>query len=212
MKGKYCKYLDALDYTSELATEINSSSDIYSADIDAVLDQYDFNSGLKEELRNDFETLCEHQIRQGVGEFISRLTFRMSESLHGFCVLRALGYVCKIVGEDGKQITSLRSIAKHSNTSSQWIYKLTEDLKVCLGVEEDIPTLGITKKNYSMKVDVPSGYKTIGMIIKETGTNNKRLQKIILENNIDIKNHTRGSKLIKSSDVELIKLKLNEGK
>ena len=43
MKGKYCKYMDALDYSSELATEINSSSDIYQADIDAVLDQYDFN-------------------------------------------------------------------------------------------------------------------------------------------------------------------------
>ena len=210
MKGKYCKYLDALDYTSELATEINSSADIYSADIDAVLDQYDFNSGLKEELRNDFETLCEHQIRQGVGEFISRLTFKMSESLHGFCVLRALGYVCKIVGADGKQITSLRSIAKHFNTSSQWIYKLTEDLKVCLGVEEDVPTLGITKKNYSMKIDVPIGYKTIGQTLDILKTNNKRLQKLIEEYDIQITPFKRGSKLLRNQDVEFLKLKMKK--
>jgi len=212
MKGKFCSYLDALDYSSELASEIESSDDIYSADIEEVLDQYDFNINLRQELQEDLQQLCEHQIRQGVGEFISRLTFRMSQSLHGFCVLRALGYVCKVEGEDGKQITSLRQIAKHFNTSSQWIYKLTEDLKKCLGVTEDVPTLGITKKKYSMKIDVPSGYKTIGMLIEEFGTNNKRLQKIILENKIKIKNHTRGSKLISEQDVQIIKKILQEGK
>ena len=208
MKGKFCSYLDALDYSSELATEIECSADVYSADIDAVVDQYDFNEGLKKELKEDLQRHCEYQIRQGVGEFISRLTFRMSQSLHGFCVLRALGYVCRIEGQDGKQITSLRQIAKHFKTSSQWIYKLTEDLKRCLGVSDDVQSLGILRKNYSMKVDVPKGYMTIGMICDELNTNNKRLQKLIAENDIEQTPHTRGSKLIRCEDVELIRNKL----
>ena len=53
MAGKFCSYLDALDYSSELATEIESSADVYSADIDAVVDQYDFNESLKQELKED---------------------------------------------------------------------------------------------------------------------------------------------------------------
>ena len=212
MAGKFCTYLDALDYSSELATEIESSADVYSADIDAVIDQYDFNDSLKQELKEDLQRHCEHQIRQGVGEFISRLTFRMSQSLHGFCVLRALGYVCKIEGQDGKQITSLRQIAKHFKTSSQWIYKLTEDLKRCLGVSDDVQSLGILRKNYSMKVDVPSGYMTIGMICEELNTNNKRLQTLIAENNIEQIPHTRGSKLIRVEDVETIRSKIQKRK
>lgn len=212
MKGKFCSYLDALDYSSELASEIECSADVYSADIDAVVDQYDFNEDLKQELKEDLQRHCEHQIRQGVGEFISRLTFRMSQSLHGFCVLRALGYVCRIEGEDGKQITSLRQIAKHFKTSSQWIYKLTEDLKRCLGITDDVQSLGILRKNYSMKVDVPTGFMTIGMICDELNTNNKRLQKLISENNIEQIPHTRGSKLVSCSDVELIRSKMKGNK
>ena len=210
MAGKFCTYLDALDYSTELATEIESSADVYSADIDAVVDQYDFNEELKKELKEDLQRHCEHQIRQGVAEFISRLTYRMSQSLHGFCVLRALGYVARIEGDNGKQVTSLRQIAKHFKTSSQWIYKLTEDLKRCLGVSDDVQSLGIVRKNYSMKVDVPKGYMTIGMICEELKTNNKRLQKLISENDIVQTPHTRGSKLIRIEDVEILKNKLNK--
>ena len=69
-------------------------------------------------------------------------------------------------------------------------------------------SLGIHRKEYSMKVEVPDGFLTIGQTLKRLKTSNKRLSKLVSENSIEQIPHSRGSKLMRIEDVELLEEKI----
>ena len=84
MTGKYVTYTDALDYGGEIAPEAVDS--IQQESLSELCRNYD----LPEDLVAGVERWADEQVKLGLREFIKRLTIKMSQSLHGFCVLRAL--------------------------------------------------------------------------------------------------------------------------
>ena len=126
----------------------------------------------------------------------------MSHSLHGFCVLRALGYHAHIEDQEGKPITSLRAIAKHFKCSHQYVDKLTKDLEVQLGLK--IENLQIEQKTYSMEVTPPKGWLTIGQILKSNEITRKALWDAVNDLGLKVERHSRQSKIIKETDVQKI--------
>ena len=89
-QGRYMSYTDALDYTKERATETEDS--ITQGSLTDIIERY----GFPEEMVAEVEEWAEDQIKLGTAEFVKKLTMRMAQSLHGFCVLRALGYLSLI--------------------------------------------------------------------------------------------------------------------
>ena len=186
MTGKFLTYTDALDYQRETAPECGADSN--QTQLAELCEAYD----LPEELVAQVESWTDEQIKLGLREFIKRLTIKMSQSLHGFCVLRALGYHAHIES-DGKTVKSLRQIAKHFGCSHQYVDKLTKDLESQLGVTVD--ALDIEKKTYSMTVTPPDGYITLGNALKEFKLTRQQLQEVI-DNGVPVQNYHRKSKII----------------
>ena len=122
MGGKFLSYTDQLDYNKEAAPE--AGADSQQETLQTLCGRY----GIPEDLIAEIEVWTDEQVKLGLREFIKRLTIKMSQSLHGFCVLRALGYHAHIES-DGKTVKSLRQIAKHFGCSHQYVDKLTKDLE-----------------------------------------------------------------------------------
>ena len=150
---------------------------------------------LSEEIVGYIEGWLDEQIRLGMREFIFKLTNKMSRSLHGFCVLRALGYHAHLQDINGKPITSLRAIAKHFQCSHQYVDKLTKDLSEQLGVK--IYNMQIEERPYSMKVTPPNGWVTIGHILKSYKITRGRLWSLINEHKVEVKEYYRKSKIVR---------------
>lgn len=155
---------------------------------------------LEEELIATIEEWTEEQIKLGTREFIKRLTIRMSQTLHGFCVLRALGYHAHLE-QNGKPVKSLRQIAKHFSCSHQYVDKLTKDLQQQLGVDP-AQNMQIETKTYSMEIKAPPGWLTIGQAIKEHKITRRDLKQIIEKHQIQTKPYKRLSKIMKADQVK----------
>ena len=190
------KYNSSVDYTKQKAPETHDSFD------QDAFEELCRELEIPEESIATIEAWVDEQIRLGMREFIFKFTNKMSHSLHGFCVLRALGYHAHIEDNNGKPITSLRSIAKHFECSHQYVDKLTKDLEVQLGLK--IENRQIEQKTYSMKVDAPQGWMTIGQILKTHPITRKTLWLVIDDLGIVVKEHSRQSKIIKATDVQKI--------
>ena len=185
--SKFLQYNDFFDYKKEEAPE--AADQFTQGTFEELCTFYE----LPEDLAAQIEIWVDDQIKLGVREFIKRLTVKMSQSLHGFCVLRALGYHAQIE-RNGVAVNSLRQIAKHFDCSHQYVDKLTKDLERQLGVQAD--TLEIEKKTYSMKVDPPKGWLTYGQAMKEFGIKRTALLNLIKENQIPVKRYARNAKII----------------
>jgi hypothetical protein len=185
--GKFMQFNDFFDYTKEEAPE--AADNFTQGSFEELCRFYD----LPEDLAAQIEIWVDEQIKLGVREFIKKLTIKMSQSLHGFCVLRALGYHAQIES-NGVAVNSLRQIAKHFNCSHQYVDKLTKDLESQLGVQAD--TLEIERKTYSMTVEPPKGWVTYGQAMKTFGIKRTALLRIINENKIPVKNYARNAKII----------------
>lgn len=185
--GKFMEYNDVFDYKKEEAPE---AADGFNQEAFEELCQF---YQLPEDLVAQVEVWVDEQIKLGVREFIKRLTVKMSQSLHGFCVLRALGYHAQIES-NGVAVNSLRQIAKHFGCSHQYVDKLTKDLERQLGIHAE--TLEIEKKTYSMKVDPPKGWITYGQAMKEFNIKRTALLNIIKQNKIPVKPYARNAKII----------------
>ena len=187
MVGKYLSYIDQLDYGKEAAPEQAEDS------LQDTLYNLCANYDLDEDLVAQIELWADEQVKLGLREFIKRLTIKMSQSLHGFCVLRALGYHAHIES-DGKTVKSLRQIAKHFGCSHQYVDKLTKDLEGQLGVQAD--ALDIEKKTYTMTVKPPAGFITLGNALKKYKLTRQQLQEVVDANNLGVVPYKRSSKIL----------------
>ena len=190
------RFNPAIDYTSQHAPETHDSFD------QDAFEELCHELEMPEETIATIEAWVDEQIRLGMREFIYKFTNKMSHSLHGFCVLRALGYHAHVEDSEGKAITSLRAIAKHFECSHQYVDKLTKDLEQQLGLK--IENLQIEQKTYSMQVDPPKGWMTIGQVLKTHRITRKALWETIKAQRIEVRPFTRQSKIIKRCDVEKI--------
>jgi len=187
MGGKFLSYTDQLDYAKEAAPEAGADSE--QETLQTLCGRY----GIPEDLIAQIEVWTDEQVKLGLREFIKRLTIKMSQSLHGFCVLRALGYHAHIES-DGKTVKSLRQIAKHFGCSHQYVDKLTKDLESQLGVQAD--ALDIEKKTYTMTVNPPQGFITLGNALKKYGLTRQQLQGVVDANRLGVVPYKRSSKII----------------
>jgi hypothetical protein len=183
-----------IDYSHKIAPETEDSFD-QDAFVELCKDVE-----MPEETIAIIEKWVDEQIRLGMREFIYKFTNKMSHSLHGFCVLRALGYHAHIEDQEGKPITSLRAIAKHFECSHQYVDKLTKDLEVQLGLK--IENLQIEQKTYSMEVTPPEGWITIGQALKKYDLTRKVLWDIINQEGLRVRDYTRQSKIIKDDTLQ----------
>ena len=193
---KYESYNPALCYKSKIAPEATGTFNQHQ------LEQLISELELEEEIVGQIEGWVDEQIRLGMREFIYKFTNKLSHSLHGFCVLRALGYHAYLEDKDGKPVTSLRAIAKHFQCSHQYVDKLIKDLNDQLGIK--IYNMQIEERPYSMKVDPPKGYITIGQILKNYKITRGRLWRLIEEEGVEVKEYERKSKIVRLKDIEQI--------
>ena len=187
-------YVDKHNYADEVSPIGDFDCSTNQDALEELLKEYD----LPDEVIAQLDEWVEEQVKLGLREFIKKLTIKMSQSLHGFCVLRALGYHAHIES-DGKSVESLRQIAKHFKCSHQYVDKLTKDLQRQLGVS--IESLNIEKKNYSMTVKPPSGWITLGVAIRTYRVSRSRIQEAI-SNGVRCKNYKRKSKILRIEDLE----------
>jgi len=193
------RFNPAIDYTAQRAPE---TFDSYKQDSFAQLCE---ELEIPEEEIALIESWVDEQIKLGMREFLFKFTNKMSHSLHGFCVLRALGYHAHIEDSEGKPITSLRAIAKHFECSHQYVDKLTKDLEQQLGLKVD--NLQIEQKTYSMKVTPPDGWVTIGQVLKHYKVTRKTLWQLLAKHKVKPLAFERKSKIIETKTIEKIFLK-----
>ena len=190
------RFNPAIDYTSQHAPETHDS---FNQDAFAQLcDELEMH----EEEVAVIESWVDEQIKLGMREFLFKFTNKMSHSLHGFCVLRALGYHAHIEDNKGKQITSLRAIAKHFECSHQYVDKLTKDLEQQLGLK--VGNLQIEQKTYSMKVIAPKGWMTIGQVLKKYKVTRKTLWQLLAQHKVKPLAFQRKSKIVKCKTIDEI--------
>ena len=203
-KGRYMSYTDALDYSKEGAAEAADS--ITQGSLTEIITRYDY----PEEMVAEIEEWTEDQIKLGTAEFVKKLTMRMAQSLHGFCVLRALGYHAQ-VESNGQNITSLRQIARHFGFSHQYVDRVTKDLADQLDATGK-NSLGIETKTYSMEVTPPPGYITLGQALKKFKTTTLQIKRAMAQCKLEFKEIERGAKIVKEAKLKKALGKVVNGK
>lgn len=192
--GKYQEYHEKWTYDDELAPETSNNIDQHTI---ANLVQ---ELGLPVETIETIQEWSDQQISLGVREFVRAFVQRLSHSLHGFCVLRALGYHAHIEA-NGVRVQSLRQIAKHFKCSHQYVDRLTKDLEQQLGVVMPSKSVEIEKKNYTMHITPPKGWLTYGQAMEYFKITRKRLLRVIKTNQLQVRSYKRGSKLVNIKEV-----------
>lgn len=192
-QGKQLAYIENINYSKEI--------DPLSIDSGTMQESLSLTD-LPEDLLAEIETWVEEQISLGVKEFIKRLTFRLGQSLHGFCLLRALGYHAQIEA-GGKPVKTLRQAAKHFKCSHQFLHRISKDLEAQLNIKTT-QSLEIEKKTYSMKVTPPEGYITLGQAIKEFNLKRTNLNNLIKQHGVELKPYKRKSKILKRAELKKI--------
>jgi len=205
------QYLDQLDYDKLSAPEVQFEH-IKEFCAEDIIDKYDFNEDLKQELLKDLDTYITKEVNDITLEFVSRFFERLGKgSKTAYAVARALGFHVYLKDKEGKEIHTLKEIADYWNVCPQLIDMLSKQIQKDLQCEP-IKNLAIHKKNYSYKVQSPKGYMTTIEVMDFLNLTNKKLNGIIRTLGITKKDYVRGSKLIAEDDVDRVELYLMEGK
>ena len=188
LQGRYLTYDDEINY-SEI---IKNHEECSQEDINQVLANHDIPSKLIPCIVPDIEDLIDSQVRLGALEFINRFLAKMSRNLHGFCLLRALGYDV-MLEHKGKSVNSLRQLADHFQVSHQYVDKLTKDYE---------KQIGLGKPNdFSNKVKPPDGYITIGQAIKKYKLKRLDMNIFFKETGCEAMSYKRNSKIIREGEL-----------
>jgi hypothetical protein len=179
--GRYLHYDDTIGYTQHQ----HKIAQATKHDLPAMLEE----EGLIE-LLPKLQAWADEEIRLGMCEFINRFLAKMSQNLHGFCLLRALGYDVMLEHE-GKSIKSLRQMAEHFQVHHSYIHKLTKDLQTQIGLGKP--------KDYSTKVKPPKGYMTISQAMTHFGIDRLKLWEAIKRSGAKVKPYKMNSKLVQYS-------------
>ena len=152
-----------------------------------------YDLGLDESVVAELEQWTEQQINWVCGNLCGRLCIGYHTHYTG---LRIAGIeLPRHIENNGKQVRSLRQIAKHFKCSHQYVDRLTKDLEKQLGMA--LPkALDIETKTYTMNVVAPNGWLTYGQAIKTHNITRKRLLKAINKNQLVVKSYKRGSKIV----------------
>lgn len=199
------EYLDGFNYANIEAPEAhNKQESKYTAE--EILSKYDFNPELHSELLEDLDYFINNEVKNITLEFISRFFQRLGKgSKTAYATCRALGFHVFLTDKNGNEIHSLKEIADYWNVCPQLIDQLSKQIQKDLDFEP-INNLSIHKKNYSYKVKAPDGFMTTGEVIEFLNISNKKLNSIIKTLGIKKKDHSRGSKIIRESDVDRVEL------
>ena len=204
------EYVDGYDYSS-IREPLATGSERQQEELDQILDRFGFNELIHQELRDEISDHVKNEVKFSTLEFVSKFFQRMGGSKIGYSVARALGFHVFLKDKDGNEIHSLNQIAEYFGCCPQLIDQLTKQIQKDLEIEP-INNLLIQKKNYSYKVESPSGFMTTGEVVDFLGISNKKLNGIIHRLGIKKRDYSRGSKLISEQDIDLVELYLMQGK
>ena len=186
--GQFLSYNDAIDYTPLIdKTHPMSPQAITSTQVD-LADALAPHS-IPLEVLPLVEEHIEKQTKLATLEFINRFLSKMSQNLHGFCLLRALGYDV-MLEHNGKHVSSLRQLSEHFKVSHQYIHKLTKDYSNQIGLG------GRQSRN---TVSPPDGYATLATIMKKYSITRHTLKKIIVQTGAKVMPYKRNSKIVQES-------------
>lgn len=186
--GKYIEFRDSVAWAPLHSSEKQE-------DFQQIIEELD----IPEEYVGDIENWVETQVMLGMKQFIKRFTSILAKSLHGFCVLRALGYHVHI-NHKGRPVKSLRQISDHFKCSHQLIHQLTKDFQKQLNIE-GAKSNEIETRTYSMNVVPPKGWITLGNAVKKYNVTRRYLLKYIDKNGIELKSYKRNSRIVKAKDI-----------
>ena len=205
------RYLDELGYDGLIAPEVQSEDPI-NISVESIIDKYNFNNQLKNELLNELNAYVEKEVKTSTLEFVNRFMERLGKgSKLGFATARALGFHVYLKDKQGNEIHTLKEIADYWNVCPQLVDQLSKQIQKDLQLDP-ITNLSIHKKNYSYKVKSPKGYMTTGEVLSFLNISNKKLNSIIKTLGIRKKDYIRGSKLVAEEDINSVELYLMEGK
>ena len=205
------RYLDELGYDGLIAPEVQSEDPI-NISVESIIDKYNFNNQLKNELLNELNAYVEKEVKTSTLEFVNRFMERLGKgSKLGFATARALGFHVYLKDKQGNEIHTLKEIADYWNVCPQLVDQLSKQIQKDLQLDP-ITNLSIHKKNYSYKVKSPKGYMTTGEVLSFLNISNKKLNSIIKTLGIRKKDYLRGSKLVAEEDINSVELYLMEGK
>jgi len=187
--GQFVKYSDDIDYSPIMDTNHPMCPQMFKPiqeDITNLLDLHD----APHELIPTLEDYIGEQTRLATLEFINRFLAKLSQNLHGFCLLRALGYDV-MIEHNGKPVTSLRQMSDHFQVSHQYIHKLTKDYSEQIGMSKP--------KQYKSKVTAPEGYITLGDAMKKYKLTRHKLKQLIRATKAQVIQYKRNSKVMQES-------------
>ena len=205
------EYLDGLNYDAFTAPEVQASV-VSKTCAESILDKYNFNNELTEELLEDIQEYIDREIKDTTLEFVNRFFQRLGKNKTGYAVARALGFHIYLKDKDGKEIHTQKEIANYFGVCPQMIDLLSKQVQEDLEGIEPITSLAIHKKKYNYKVTPPKGFYTTIQVMKFLNLTNKKLNGIIRTLGITKRSFNRGSRLIADEDVHKIEMYLLEGK
>ena len=205
------RYLDELGYDGLIAPEVQSEDPI-NISVESIIDKYNFNNQLKNELLNELNAYVEKEVKTSTLEFVNRFMERLGKgSKLGFATARALGFHVYLKDKQGNEIHTLKEIADYWNVCPQLVDQLSKQIQKDLQLDP-ITNLSIHKKNYSYKVKSPEGYMTTGEVLSFLNISNKKLNSIIKTLGIRKKDYLRGSKLVAEEDIDQVERYLMDGR
>ena len=206
------EFIDGYNYSPITAPEAQADA-INKLRAEDILDKYDFNQALREELLEDLQIYMDEEVKNTTLEFVNRFFQRLGKgSKTAYLVARALGFHIYLKDKDGKEIHTQKEIANYFGVCPQMIDLLSKQIQEDLGDVDPITSLAIHKKDYNYKVEAPKGYMTTIQVMRFLNLTNKKLNGIIKALDIQKKEYSRGSRLISEQDVHRIELYLLEGK
>jgi|13_taG_2_1085334.scaffolds.fasta_scaffold21845_1 predicted house-cleaning noncanonical NTP pyrophosphatase (MazG superfamily) len=205
------EYIDGYNYSSIQAPE-STALDSKKISAENIINKYNFNNALKEELLEDIEHYVQEEIKNATLEFVNRFFQRLGTNKLGYTIARSLGFHIYLKDKEGKEIHTQKEIAKYFDVCPQMIDLLSKQVQEDLKGIEPITSMAIHKKNYNYNVIPPEGFYTTIQVMKMLNLTNKKLNGIVKVLDIKKKNWCRGSRLITESDVDKIELYLMEGK
>ena len=204
------EYLDGFNYSNIIAPEAQATETNKTCAED-ILDKYNFNTVLTEELKSDIEEYINQEVKDITLEFVNRFFQRLKGCKTAYVVARALGFHIYLTDKEGKEIHTQKEIANYFGVCPQFIDILSKQVQKDLEGVEPVSSMAIHKKNYNYKVTAPDGYMTTIQVMKFLNLTNKKLNGIIKTLNIQKKNFVRGSKIISEKDIDRIEVYLMEG-
>jgi len=201
--GQYVSYNDAIDYTPLVDKTHPMTPQAINAETQVDLCDAIAPHVLPLEVMPLLEEHIEKQTKLATLEFINKFLGKMSQNLHGFCLLRALGYDV-MLEHNGRHVSSLRQLSEHFKVSHQYIHKLTKDYSTQIGLDGAAGA----KRN---SVQPPDGYATLATIMKKYSVTRHTLKKIISETGAKVMPYKRNSKIVQESLINSYIRKKNQG-